>query len=152
MRENELDGTLPSSSFPHVGTILKPMADPKRPSPSQYVGYLFGRTLPDSMQEWVRNDLVGPGASVRYVLRFMLPVVAVLLLFLLIPGPIWVPLAMMALLLLPLLYFAVALMNIYRRHRLLSHGLDPDLLTAKAQRRADRTREDYEKRHGRGVE
>jgi membrane protein YdbS with pleckstrin-like domain len=95
---------------------------------------------------------VGPGASVRYVLRFMLPVVAVLLLFLLIPGPIWVPLAMMALLLLPLLYFAVALMNIYRRHRLLSHGLDPDLLTAKAQRRADRTREDYEKRHGRGVE
>ncbi|MCQ4122526.1 DUF5313 family protein [Rhodococcus tibetensis] len=128
------------------------MADPQRPSPTQYVGYLFGRTLPDSMQEWVRNDLVGPGASVRYVLRFMLPVVAVLLLFLLIPGPIWVPLAMMALLLLPLLYFAVALMNIYRRHRLLSHGLDPDLLTVKAQRRADWTREDYERRHGRGDE
>ncbi|CAG7588537.1 DUF5313 family protein [Rhodococcus opacus] len=125
------------------------MSDAQRPSPSQYVGYLFGRTLPDSMQDWVRNDLVGPGASVRYVLRFMLPVVAVLALFLLIPGPIWIPLAMMALLLLPLLYFAVALMNIYRRHRLLSHGLDPDLLGAKAQRRADRTREDYERRHGR---
>jgi predicted membrane protein len=82
----------------------------------------------------------------------MLPVVAVLALFLLIPGPIWIPLAMMALLLLPLLYFAVALMNIYRRHRLLSHGLDPNLVGEKAQRRADRTREDYERRHGRTEE
>lgn len=103
------------------------------------------------MQDWVRNDLVGPGASVRYVLRFTLPAVAVLCLFLLIPGPIWIPLAMMALLILPLLYFAVALQNIYRRHRLLSHGLDPELLNEKAQKRADRTREDYERRHGRAA-
>ncbi len=56
---------------------------------------------------------------------------------------------MMALLLIPLAYFVVALGTIYRRHRLLSHGLDPQLLDEKAQRRADRTREDYEKRHGR---
>ncbi|WP_072690836.1 DUF5313 family protein [Rhodococcus marinonascens] len=128
------------------------MSTLQRPSLSQYVGYLFGRTLPDSMQDWVRNDLVGPGASVRYVTRFMLPVVVVLLLFLLIPGPVWIPLAMMALLLIPLLYFAVALMNNYRRHRLLIHGLDPGLLNEKATRRANRTREDYEKRHGRTLE
>lgn len=128
------------------------MSAPQRPSLNQYFGYLFGRTLPDSMQGWVRNDLIGPGASVRYVLRFMLPVIAVLALFLLIPGPIWIPLAMMALLIIPLLYFAVALQNIYRRHRLLSHGIDPDLLEKKAQLRADRTREDYEKRHGRPLE
>ena len=43
----------------------------------------------------------------------------------------------MALLLLPYVYFAVALMNIYRRHRLQQHGLDPDLITAKAQQRVD---------------
>lgn len=125
------------------------MAEPTRPNFSQYFGYLLGRTLPDSMQDWVRHDLVGPGAQVRYVLRFTLPVILILLLFLLIPGPIWIPLAMMALLFLPLVYFAVALGNIYRRHRLQSHGLDPELLNEKAQRRADRTREDYEKRHGR---
>lgn len=125
------------------------MAEQSRPNFAQYLRYVLGGTLPDSMRDWVRNDLVGPGAQLRYVLRFTLPVVLVLLLFLLIPGPVWIPLAMIALLALPLVYFAVALGNIYRRHRLLSHGLDPELLDEKAQRRADRTREEYEKRHGR---
>lgn len=125
------------------------MSASQRPSFRQYVGYLCGKTLPDSMQDWVRNDLVGPGASVRYVLRFTLPATALLALFLFVPGPVWVPLAMMALLILPLLYFAVALQHIYRRHRLLSHGLDPELLDERAQKKADRTRADYERRHGR---
>lgn len=76
------------------------MTSSARPS-FQYVGYLFGRTLPDSLQDWVRNDLVGPGATVRYLVRFTLPIVPFLALFLLIPGPVWVPLAMMALLFIP---------------------------------------------------
>ncbi|QBJ96599.1 hypothetical protein ERC79_11950 [Rhodococcus sp. ABRD24] len=126
------------------------MSAPQRPAFGQYIGYLFGRTLPDSLQDWVRNDLVGPGASLRYLIRFTLPVLPILALFLLIPGPIWVPLAMMALLFVPLVYFAIALMQVYRRHRLQSHGLDPELVAEKAQRRADRVRDDYERRHGRG--
>lgn len=125
------------------------MAEPTRPSFPQYCGYLLGKTLPDSMQDWVRNDLVGPGAQRRYIIRFTVPATLVLLLFLLIPGPIWIPLAMMALLLIPLAYFVVALGNIYRRHRLQSHGLDPELMNEKSQKRADRTREEYERRHGR---
>lgn len=120
-----------------------------RPTFTQYVGYLFGRTLPDSKRDWVRNDLVGRGASVRYMLRFTLPIVPLLALFLLVPGPIWLPLGMMAILLIPLVYFAAALMQIYRRHRLLAHGLDPELLGEKAQRRHDRERADYERRFGR---
>ena len=123
------------------------MAEQTRPNFPQYCGYLLGKTLPDRYQDWVRNDLVGPGAQARYIIRFTVPATLILLLFLLIPGPIWIPLAMMALLLIPLAYFVVALGTIYRRHRLLSHGLDPELLDEKAQRRADRTREDYEKRH-----
>lgn len=125
------------------------MAEQTRPSFPQYCGYLLGKTLPDTYQDWVRNDLVGPGAQVRYIFRFTVPATLILLLFLFIPGPIWIPLAMMALLLIPLAYFVVALGNIYRRHRLLSHGLDPELTNAKAQKQADDTREDYEKRHGR---
>lgn len=128
------------------------MPDQRTPSFGRYLGYLIGRTLPDSMQDWVRNDLVGPGSSVRYVLRFTLPLIPIFVAFyLLIPGERWIPLAMMALLLLPVLYFAVALMNIYRRHRLAAHGLDPDLLGERAHRRAARTRDDYESRHGRGT-
>ncbi|RVW07790.1 hypothetical protein EGT67_20390 [Prescottella agglutinans] len=125
------------------------MSASQRPTLGQYVGYQFGRTLPDSLQDWVRNDLVGPGASVRYLIRFTVPVLPILALFLFIPGPVWIPLAMMALLFIPLVYFAIALMQVYRRHRLQSHGLDPDLVAEKAQRRADRIRDDYERRHGR---
>ncbi|MEV0947048.1 DUF5313 family protein [Rhodococcus sp. NPDC049939] len=128
------------------------MPTAQSPTFRQYVGYSFGRILPESMQDWVRKDLVGPGASMRYLARFMLPGSVALLLFLLIPGPVWVPLAMMGLLLIPLLYFAIALMNNYRRHRLLIHGLDPELVNERATRRASRTREDYEKRHGRALE
>lgn len=121
-----------------------------KPSLRQFFGYTFGRTLPDSMQGWVREDLVGNGAQVRYLARFTLPVIPLLLLFLFVPGPLWMSLAMMALLFIPLIYFAIALMNVYRRHRLLIHGLDPQLINAKAQKRVDRTRDDYERRHGRG--
>jgi hypothetical protein len=127
------------------------MSDQRKPNLGQYLGYLFGRTLPGSMQDWVRNDLVGRGASVRYVVRFTVPLIPLFAAFyILIPGERWIPLAMMALLLFPVLYFAIALMNIYRRHRLMAHGLDPELLNEKAQRRVERTREDYELRHGRG--
>ncbi len=120
-----------------------------KPNFRQYLGYQFGQVLPPSMQDWVRNDLVGKGAQARYLARFTLPVLPLLALFLLVPGPLWIGLSMIALLIIPLIYFAVALMNVYRRHRLLVHDLDPELLNAGAQARADRTREDYERRHGR---
>ncbi|WP_327111318.1 DUF5313 domain-containing protein [Nocardia sp. NBC_01730] len=120
------------------------------PSFTQRIGYICGRTLPDSMSEWVRHDLVGPGATRRYLLRFLVPIIPVLMLFLLLPGPLWMGLAMMALLYLPLIYFTVALLYVYRRHRLIKHGLDPALADADARSRAERERLDYERRHGRG--
>ncbi|WP_072805719.1 DUF5313 family protein [Rhodococcoides yunnanense] len=120
-----------------------------KPNPWQYVGYQFGRVLPPSMRDWVEKDLVGNGAQARYLIRFTLPVIPLLCLFLLVPGPLWIGLAMMALLFIPLVYFAIALMNVYRRHRLLVHDLDPQLLNANTQRKIDRTREEYERRHGR---
>ncbi|MGB3771649.1 MAG: DUF5313 family protein [Rhodococcus sp. (in: high G+C Gram-positive bacteria)] len=127
------------------------MSSPDRTHPTgfEYLGYQFGRDLPYSMQDWVRNDLVGSGSTTRYMVRFLIPAIPLLALFLLVPGPLWIRLAMIALLLLPFVYFAFALMNVYRRHRLLSHGLDPELIGAKAQKRVDDVRDDYERRHGR---
>ncbi|MEV6320503.1 DUF5313 family protein [Nocardia sp. NPDC051787] len=121
------------------------------PSLTQRLGYICGRTLPDSMSDWVRADLVGPGATRRYLVRFLVPVLPVLMLFLLLPGPLWMGLAMMALLYLPLIYFTVALLYVYRRHRLIKHGLDPALADAGARRRTERERLDYERRHGRST-
>ncbi len=101
------------------------------------------------MQDWVRDDVLGPGNTRRYLVRWITPIIPFLLLFLLIPGPVWIPIAMMLLLLLPWIYFAVALRPIWQRHRLQQHGLDPDLLGAKARERADRERAEYERRFGR---
>ncbi|MFQ6394919.1 DUF5313 family protein [Nocardia sp. KC 131] len=125
------------------------MVERTTPSFPQRIGYVCGRTLPASMSEWVRNDLTGPGAARRYLMRFLLPVIPVLMLFLLVPGPNWMGFAMMALLYLPLIYFTIALMYVYRRSRLIKHGLDPDLADSDARQRGAAERLDYERRHGR---
>ncbi|MFX0577781.1 DUF5313 family protein [Nocardia nepalensis] len=122
---------------------------PNTPTLPQRIGYILGRTLPPSMSEWVLNDLTGPGAARRYLMRFLIPIIPVLMLFLLVPGPKWMGLAMMALLYLPLIYFTAALMYVYRRSRLIKHGLDPALADAESRRRAEADRLDYERRHGR---
>ncbi|MCX0270269.1 DUF5313 domain-containing protein [Nocardia zapadnayensis] len=122
------------------------------PTPNllQRIGYICGRTLPAEYSDWVLNDLTGPGATRRYLVRMLVPLVLVLLLFLLVPGPLWIGASMMALLLLPLIYFTVALTYVFRRNRLVKHGLDPALADADVRRRAERERAAYERRHGRG--
>ncbi|QIS11336.1 DUF5313 family protein [Nocardia arthritidis] len=120
------------------------------PSIAQRIRYACGGTLPPSMSDWVIDDLTGPGAARRYLLRILIPIIPPLCLFLLIPGPLWMGLAMMALLYLPLIYFTVALMYVYRRHRLAKHGLDPALADVRERDRAAAERAAYERRHGRG--
>ena len=39
----------------------------------EYIGYCYGRRLPDSMRDWVRNDLAGKGATVRMMIRVFIP-------------------------------------------------------------------------------
>ncbi len=41
--------------------------DPQRSRPTavQYIAYSYGRILPASMRDWVRNDLAGKGATAR---------------------------------------------------------------------------------------
>lgn len=110
---------------------------------------MFGRALPAEYQQWVHDDIVNPGATRRYMLRWNLPLIPFLLLFFLVPGPIWMPISMMLLLLLPWAYFAVALMPVWQRHRLQQHGLSPELVGTKARMRAERERAAYERRFGR---
>lgn len=40
-----------------------------KPGPLQYIGYCYGKRLPDSMRDWVANDLAGPGATIRMMVR-----------------------------------------------------------------------------------
>jgi Family of unknown function (DUF5313) len=56
-----------------------------RPKVLQYVAYCYGRVLPASMQNWVRNDLGGKGATKRTMIRWAIPAIFVLAPFWLIP-------------------------------------------------------------------
>ncbi|WP_433566267.1 DUF5313 family protein [Nocardia sp. CA-151230] len=126
------------------------MSDPTKPNLVQRLRYICGGTLPPSMRQWVIDDLTGPGAARRYMLRILIPIIPPLCLFLLIPGPLWMGLAMMALLYLPLIYFTAALMYVFRRARLTKHGLDPALADQRERERAAAARAAYERAHGRG--
>ncbi|NKX79792.1 DUF5313 domain-containing protein [Gordonia amicalis] len=80
-----------------------------KPSFRQWLWYNLGGRLPDDMQDWVLHDLTGPGADARYLMRWTIPVLPLLLLFLLVPGPLWVSILMMIYILIPLIYFTIAL-------------------------------------------
>jgi hypothetical protein len=121
------------------------------PTPVQRIRYICGKSLPPPLTAWVLADLTGPGATRRYLLRFLVPVIAPLCLLLLLPGPLWMHLSMMGLLYIPLAYFTIALLYVYRLHRLVQHGLDPDLADVAQRRRHAGDRLAYERRYGRAA-
>ncbi len=124
------------------------MSDKARPNPLQYVAYCYGKVLPPSMHDWVRNDLAGKGARRRTLIRVTLPALLLIAPLWLIPTTTAMHLAMSALLFLPFLYFAHALDKIWRTHRLRQHNLDPELVDQRARERDAHIREAYRKRHG----
>ena len=100
----------------------------KRPSALQYLGYIFGRRLPADMRAWVRNDLAGPGAVRRHMIRYAIPPLLVLAPFWLLPASFYVHLEMTAPIYIWAILMALALNKVWRRHRLAQHNLDPNLV------------------------
>lgn len=119
-----------------------------RPTAWQYVAYCYGYTLPASMREWVRDDLAGRGAATRMVIRMSVPAVLLLAPMLLIPTTLYVHASMTLPILIPFIYFAVALNRTWRRHRLAQHGLDPALADELLRAREADQRRAYEQRYG----
>lgn len=99
-----------------------------KPNPIELLRYCFGRRLPDSMLDWVREDLTGNGATRRMMLRVLVPALVILAPFWLIPTTLYVHLSMTVPILIPFIYFSHALNKIWRRHMLRVHGLDPNLV------------------------
>jgi len=98
-----------------------------KPNPWQYIGYCYGRRLPDSMRDWVREDLGGKGATVRTMVRAAIPALIVLSPFWFIPMSLYLHLSTTLPIFIPFVLFSHALNKVYRRHRLRQHGLDPAL-------------------------
>ena len=99
-----------------------------RPGPLRYVGYVFGRRLPDDLRDWVRNDLAGEGAVRRHMIRYAIPPLLVLAPFWLLPASLYVHLEMTAPIYIWAILMSLALNKVWRRHRLSQHGLDPTLV------------------------
>lgn len=121
---------------------------PAKPGLLQYLAYCYGKVLPPEYDDWVQRDLTGKGAWTRTLIRVMLAGLLMVAPLWFIPATTGMHLAMSTLLLLPFVYFAHALDKIWRAHRLRQHGLDPELVHAKARRRDAAIREDYRRRYG----
>ena len=106
-----------------------------RPNAFQFIRYCCGKPLPDSMRDWVRNDLAGKGATGRMMRRVAVPAVLVLAPFWLIPTTLDVHLSMTLPILIPFVYFSHALNKVWRRHMLQVHGLDPNLVDERRRQR-----------------
>jgi hypothetical protein len=120
----------------------------KRPNAFQFIRYCCGGRLPDSMRDWVRNDLAGKGATGRMMRRVAVPAVLVLAPFWLIPTTLDVHLSMTLPILIPFVYFSHALNKVWRRHMLQVHGLDPDLVDERRRQRDAHIHQAYIERYG----
>ncbi|WP_020109321.1 DUF5313 family protein [Nocardia sp. 348MFTsu5.1] len=118
-----------------------------RPNFLQLVKYLLGRPLPASMRDWVIRDVTGPGCIRRYIIRGVLPFLPIFIAFSFVPGPVIYRLGMIALLLIPLVYFEIALMSIYRRHLLTTNGIDGALIGVKRRAKQEITKNEYEAKY-----
>lgn len=119
-----------------------------RPTLWQYIGYSYGRRLPDSMKTWVSHDLAGVGAVRRHMVRMAIPPLLVLAPFWLIPATLYVHLEMTAPIYIWTLLMALALNKVWRRYRLAQHDLDPNLVDVLKRRRDAHMHEDYIRRFG----
>jgi hypothetical protein len=119
-----------------------------RPNLWQYIGYCYGRRLPDSMRGWVREDLAGKGATVRTMVRAAIPAVIVLSPFWFIPMSLYLHLSTTLPIFIPFVLFSHALNKVYRRHRLRQHGLDPALADELSRQKNAHIHEAYIAKHG----
>ncbi|QNI06955.1 hypothetical protein GAN17_12130 [Mycobacterium kubicae] len=119
-----------------------------KPNFWQQLTYSYGRTLPNSMRNWVAQDLAGTGAIRRHMIRWAIPPFLVLAPFWLLPASLYVHLEMTAPLFIWALLISLALNKVWRRHRLAQHGLDPNLVDAIKRRTQASMHEDYVRRYG----
>ena len=119
-----------------------------RPNAGQYIAYCYGRRLPDSMRNWVANDLADHGAVRRHIIRMAIPPLFVLVPFWFLPASLYVHLEMTVPIYTWAILMALALNKVWRRHRLAQHGLDPNLVDVRQRERDAGMHEDYIRRYG----
>ncbi|SDD16693.1 DUF5313 family protein [Rhodococcus tukisamuensis] len=98
-----------------------------RPNPVQWIAYACGAKLPESMNDWVLNDITGDHYVVRHLVRAMVPFVPLFVIFMLFPGPLWLRGSMVLLGVLLALFYSVVYIHQNRARRLQKNGLPMEL-------------------------
>ena len=126
------------------------MGNPYRPKPNpwQFLRYCYGGRLPDSMRDWVTEDLTGKGATTRMMVRMFIPAFLIVAPFWFVPADFVVRMSMTIPILIPFIYFSHALNKIWRRHMLRIHGLNPGLVDEKAREKNAHVHDAYIARYG----
>lgn len=124
------------------------MSERTRPNAWEYITYCYGRRLPDSMRDWVRNDLAGKGATVRLMVRMAIPALIILAPFWLIPTTLYVHISMTVPIFIPFVFFSHALNKVWRRHMLAKHGLNPGLVDELSRQKNAHIHQAYIEKYG----
>ena len=119
-----------------------------KPTVLQYIGYCYGKRLPSSMLQWVADDLAGPRATLRMMVRVFIPAVLILTPFWIIPMSLYLHLSTTVPILIPFVFFSHALNKVWRRHMLRKHGLDPSLVDYRARQRDAHIHDAYAEKYG----
>ncbi|OPX09059.1 DUF5313 domain-containing protein [Mycobacterium sp. AT1] len=121
---------------------------PAKPNVLQYIGYCYGKRLPNSMRQWVADDLAGPGATRRMMLRMVVPAVLILTPFWIVPMSLYLHLSTTVPILIPFIFFSHALNKVWRRHMLRKHGLDTSLVDYRNRQRDAHIHDAYAEKYG----
>jgi len=132
----------------HVTNDVSNEAGPAKPSVLQYIGYCYGKRLPNSMRQWVADDLAGPGATRRMMLRMVVPAVLILTPFWIVPMSLYLHLSTTVPILIPFIFFSHALNKVWRRHMLRKHGLDTSLVDYRNRQRDAHIHDAYAEKYG----
>ena len=132
----------------HVTNDVSNEAGPAKPGVLKYIGYCYGKRLPDSMRQWVADDLAGPGATRRMMLRMVVPAVLILTPFWIVPMSLYLHLSTTVPILIPFIFFSHALNKVWRRHMLRKHGLDTSLVDYRNRQRDAHIHDAYAEKYG----
>jgi hypothetical protein len=94
----------------------------ERPGLLRWFGYAVGVRLPDRYADWVRYDGTSKHWRARHVLRSSVGIVPLCVVWLLLPGSIWLRLSLVLMAALVAYFYSCAYMEESIEHRLGRHG------------------------------
>jgi hypothetical protein len=102
--------------------MLTMVSKRKRPNPAQWVWYALGGRLPSAYREWVLHDMTASTWLWRHAARSSVLLAPLCVVWLLLPGALWIRLAMVMLAVIVGFFYSFVYSEESAEHRLSKHG------------------------------